>query len=331
VLAQPGTFQYSIGSYEASNSATPRALKIQNSSACSTSTQWYYVEARSSQSGVTVHRATTGSGDSSYLLDTTPATTAWSDAALLPGKSFTDPARGISITPTSVGSAGATVSVSFPPAACTRAAPTVVLTPAGTVWTAAGALVNYSATVTNNDSCGCASSSFNISGNAPAGWTTTSNSTNSIAPGTSIAASIAFGVPAATAGGFYSVGVRAASSASTLASSAPGTVALATSLTVSVSTSASYSRPKGKNQVTNASITTTVSTGTAATANAGVMVDVKDPSGAVTTLSAKTGTSGAATVTYPLVATSMVGTYSVTVSSNLGSLTGSASTTFVLK
>lgn len=48
------------------------------------------------------------------LLDTTPATTTFTDAALLPGATFTDPASGVSITTDSVTPGSATVTVTMP-------------------------------------------------------------------------------------------------------------------------------------------------------------------------------------------------------------------------
>ncbi len=333
VPSQAGTFQYTIGTYEEVRSATPRALKVQNSSSCSTTSQWYYVEARQSASGVLVRQATAGSGDSSYLLDMTPATTSWTDAALAPGQSFTDPIRGLTIAPSSVGASGATVNVTFPPAACTRSAPTVSLTPSATVWSAAGATVSYSATIMNNDSCGCASSAFTLGATPPSGWSATSATTAAIAPGTSTTAALSVVIPAGAAGGFYDVAATTASTAApALVATAMRTIALATSLTVTVAPGAtSYSLPKGKNQIANAAITTTVKTGTSAASGATVSVSVTDPKGVVTTLTGTTGSAGTASVNYPLRSTSATGTYTVASTSSMGTLSGTAATSFTVK
>jgi hypothetical protein len=90
-------------------------------------------------SGVLVHKVTDGDPDSGYLLDMTPSTSQWSDAALTVGKSYTDPQSGVKIAPVSVGSSGAKVQVTFPPASCTRMAPAVTLQPGGAVCRAAPA------------------------------------------------------------------------------------------------------------------------------------------------------------------------------------------------
>jgi hypothetical protein len=125
---------------------------------------------------------TEGDADSRFLLDMTPATASWTDAALVAGQTFTDPLTGIGITPLSVGSSSSTVAVTFPPAACSRTAPTVTLTPSGTVFATAGASATYSVAVRNNDSCGCGASTFDVRAVVPAGWGATSVRTASIAP-----------------------------------------------------------------------------------------------------------------------------------------------------
>ncbi len=160
VAAIPGTSNYTIAPIEDARNATPRALKIPRSTACGVSTEWFYVESRQAkgfdaflsgnlnlQTGVLVHKVTEGDADSSFLLDMTPATASWSDPALVAGQTFTDPLTGIVITPLSVGSSSSTVAVTFPPAACTRAAPTVSLTPSGTVYASAGGSATYAVSV----------------------------------------------------------------------------------------------------------------------------------------------------------------------------------------
>jgi hypothetical protein len=72
----------------------------------------------------------------------------------------------------SVGSSSSTISVTFPPAACTRVAPTVTLTPNATVYTAAGGeerdvLRVRCATTT---AAGAAHRRFDVSAGVPAGW-----------------------------------------------------------------------------------------------------------------------------------------------------------------
>jgi len=102
----------------------------------------------------------------------TPETTSWSDPALTVGRTFTDPAAGVSITPVSVSSTGALVSVTMsepPPPACAPAAPTVSMTPTQPAGVAAGSTVPYTVTVRNNDSSACAAATFAFTPATPAG------------------------------------------------------------------------------------------------------------------------------------------------------------------
>ena len=347
VGATAGTQTFSIGPMEDARNATPRALKIPRGTSCSATNEWFYVESRQAKGfdaflasnanvigGVLVHKVTDGSIDSSYLLDMTPATTAWADAALVAGKAFTDPLTGLVIMPVSVGSTGATINVTFPPASCTRAAPKLVATPTGTVWTSAGSTTTYAVTVTNQDSCGCAATTFDVGGTVPAGWGASGARTASIAPAASASSSVAVTVPAGTPANFYAATVNATNSAAaTLKSSVASTVAVASSLSVGVtSNSASYTLPKQQNRTISATITTTVKSGATAVAGAAVSVTITDPAGAVTTLVGTTASTGAVSLSYVMrPRTSPLGTYRITSRATLGGMSSSAITSFVLK
>jgi hypothetical protein len=122
---------YTLAAYENVTSA-PKALKILRSTDPITSAKtWFYVEARKAvgfdsflsnepsqnvTAGVLIRTGTEGNGDSSFLLDMTPATPVyywWYDPALAVGQSFTDADAGVTITANSVNSTGASVTVSF--------------------------------------------------------------------------------------------------------------------------------------------------------------------------------------------------------------------------
>ena len=340
-----GTRTYTIAPVEDARNATSRALKIPRGTSCSASGEWFYVESRQAKGfhaylasnanvigGVLVRKVTDGSVDSSYLLDMTPATTAWNDAALVAGQAFTDPLSGLVIMPVSVGTTGATINVSFPPSTCTRAAPKVVVTPTGTVWTSAGATVGYAVAVTNQDSCGCAATTFDVTGTVPAGWGATSARTASIAPGASASSTVAVTSPASAAAGFFPVGLTGANSSAPLSASVGGTVAIAASLTVTVSTNgASFTLPKQPNRTVAATITTTVKSGSTAVPGAAVTVTVTGPTGAVTTLSGSTASNGTLSSGYSMRRNqNPVGTYQVSSRATVGSTTSTATTTFVL-
>lgn len=131
---------YTINPYEL-NGRGPNALKVLQSTDPTTGAKtWYYIEARQPTgfdaflttssvfnvypyntqnvtTGVLFHLGTDGSGNSSELLDMTPATPLslgyWWDMALVTGQSFTDSNAGVTFTVTSVSSTGATVQITM--------------------------------------------------------------------------------------------------------------------------------------------------------------------------------------------------------------------------
>jgi M6 family metalloprotease-like protein len=122
---------YTIDSYESTGTG-PKALKILKSADPTTGAKtWYYVEARqpigfdafvayetsqNETSGVLVHIGTDGDGNSSDLLDMTPATPTyywWFDPSLGVGQSFVDPTAGVTLTTEWVTSTEAAITVQF--------------------------------------------------------------------------------------------------------------------------------------------------------------------------------------------------------------------------
>ena len=123
---------YTITPYE--QGSGPNALKVLKSTDSTTGAKtWYYIEARQAvgfdafltnpiyytqneTSGVLFHTGTDGDANSSQLLDMTPATSTnagWWDASLVAGQSYTDSTAGVTVTPTSVSSSGATVQITI--------------------------------------------------------------------------------------------------------------------------------------------------------------------------------------------------------------------------
>ena len=122
---------YTLRTYESLGSG-PKALKILKSIDPSTGQKtYYYLESRQAigfdgflvndpsqnvLNGVLIHTGTEGNGNSSYLLDMTPATPVyywWYDAALAGGQSFVDSDAGLTMTTDWVSGTGASVTVSF--------------------------------------------------------------------------------------------------------------------------------------------------------------------------------------------------------------------------
>jgi hypothetical protein len=152
----------------------PKALKIATPAG-----DWYYVEYRrpigydtplstngNVVNGVVVHYWT-GQLDGVYLLDMTPATASWNDPALGLSATFSDPVRGITITPAWVGGATAGVNVTVG-GACVRNNPSVSVAPAQQQGEA-GSMLTFTVTVRNNDT-GCGTSVFTTQPSLPAGW-----------------------------------------------------------------------------------------------------------------------------------------------------------------
>jgi hypothetical protein len=341
-----GSGTYTIAPMEMARNSTSRALKIAKTTSCTSTQQWYYVESRQVQgydaflagntnvlSGVLVHEVTEGDPNSSYLLDMTPATDSWSDAALDAGFTFTDTTTGLTIMPTSVTSSGTTVSVTAPIGSCTHAAPTIALAPTGTQYMSAGATASYTVSVTNNDGCGCTASTFDVSAVVPAGWGATNPRTASITPGgkgtTSLSITSASSAPAA----FYTVPSTAANSAApAFAATTNGTIAVISSLVDSVSVDkSSYIRPTKGNQTVNAMITTSVVSGGSPLSGASVSVQVTDPRGSSTTLSGTTNSGGTVTFSYSIRMKAVTGNYAVTSRATLGSMNATATVGFTVQ
>ena len=94
---------------------------------------------------------------------------------------------------------------------CDRSNPTISLTPSQSSEVEAGTSVTYSASVSNLDSEACGSSSFTVSANVPGGFSAT-NSSISLAPGTSGTVNIAVSSSTSTSDGVYSIDVLAQNS-----------------------------------------------------------------------------------------------------------------------
>ena len=128
----------------------------------------YFVEARTQTGfdsgfapGVLVSSGNDANGDSSYQVDLDPVTSGF-DRTLDPGQSFTDAAAGLTITTLSLEAGGAWVQIEYAGQPCSERAPTVTLSPGGTMTTQPGVPVNYTLTVASNDDSSCAASDFSV-------------------------------------------------------------------------------------------------------------------------------------------------------------------------
>jgi len=331
---------YQIGPFEAQDS-TVKALKILQSS---TSGTYYYVEFRQplgsdsalsntsipgySQvaNGVLVHMGSLSNANSSELLSMNPLSSWGTAMALDAGQSYTDSTAGVTIAVTSVNSSAATVQVTMAGATCTHVNPSLTMTPAQSAWVPTGSTVTFSATVTNNDGVGCASSGFNLAGGVPSGWSSSlGSSLLTLAPGASGTATLQVTSPSGTANGFYPVSVTGTSSSGSYSATASATYVVSTPQVISVSVSTDKATYSSSQTVT---ITVTVLSGGSPYAGTGVSVSIVPPKGGAILLSGTTGSNGTATLTYTLKKKASTGTYQVQASiSAVGSTAATTSFT----
>lgn len=315
---------YDIGPYEAQD-GTAKALKIPQANGA-----YYYVEFRQAQGfdsflsgnsnvlgGVVVHLATPGSSNSSQLLNMQSSSTESLQPALVTGQTYTDSTAGVSISPVSVSSSGASVQVTFssaPTSNCTQANPAVsAIGPTGSV--SPGATANFTVSLTNNNSSACSSSTYNLTSSVPSGWSTAySSSVVTLAPGASTSVSLAVTSPTSTSNGTYTITATATDSTATNYSgsaSATETVYQPVPTAVSVTTNAaSYTA----NQTVYVNVS--VLSGTLPLAGAGVNVLITKTDGSKVALSGTTTSNGIATVKYRVNKKDPKGVWQVLASSN---------------
>ncbi|MCP3135927.1 NEW3 domain-containing protein [Pyxidicoccus xibeiensis] len=121
--------------------------------------------------GAVIHYEDASTGTATHLLDFTPETASWRDPAFLPGSTWTDPYTNVRLTVDASTAAGVTVSVQYAPVPCVSASPTVAFD----TWydySTPGGQVESGVTVTNNDTVGCAASTFDLATSLPSGWPT---------------------------------------------------------------------------------------------------------------------------------------------------------------
>jgi hypothetical protein len=139
----------------------------------------------------------------SSLLDATPGTSGFTDAALLVGRTMEDPIKGISVTTRSISASGASVEVRFGPVVCTPANPGISINPFSR-WGFAGDSLGYDVTLRNNNAPACPAASFDIVPALPEGWSQEPASLNlSLASGGSTTVSVNVTSAADTPPGFY--------------------------------------------------------------------------------------------------------------------------------
>ena len=330
---------YWVDAYETGNMLS-KGLKILKSTDPVTGFRtWYYVEHRSPigfdnfltgntnvLNGVVVRTGSEASGQDTYLLDMTPGTNSFYDPALTVGQSFTDSAAGFTVTTVSADSSGAWVNVSIASAPCTRANPTLTLSPSQNPWVGSGSTVTYNVSVRNNDGTTCGSSSFNLQAAVPAGWNATFGSSPlSVGPGSTGTTTLQVTSPAGAADGFYPVNVSTSNGSSSASSAV--TYALVSSLGFTVtSKQASYTRTQ--TITVNATVTVAGST----VAGVPVTFTMTKSNGVVVTSTVNTGATGVAVYKYALNRKKdPTGNYQVNAGATMNAVSGSGSVSVTVR
>lgn len=327
---------YTLAPYESQDSGA-KALKILQSSSTNS---YYYVEYRQAlgadtflsaysdiMSGVVMHLASPSNANSDDLLDMTPTSpSSFNHPALTAGNVYNDAAAGVSIQPLTVGTT-ATVQVTLSNS-CAHANPTVTIAPSTGPWVAAGTPVNFTLTVTNNDSSYCTSSSFNLSDAVPSGWSAVLGAQSlTLAPGAHSSTNLQVTSPAGTANGYYNFTATASNaSAPSYAATASATYVVSNvTLTMTVTTnSQSYTRGQ------TVTITSTVLANGQPQPGANVTVVITKSDHTTVTLTGTTGSAGTSVVTYRLRTHDPTGTYTVQSSASYNSQQAQASTSFTV-
>ena len=168
------------------------------------------------RSGALIHHVDNSTGTYTHLVDFTPETgNNFSDAAKAAGAgTYVDPYTNLSFSVASiVGTAPAStlnVTVNYGPVPCVAGNPTVSISPASQSGQPTANL-NYSVSVTNNDTTGCTASTFNLTSVLPSGWNGSFiNASPSITPGTTSSTTLQVTIPVSAAPSSNSISATAA-------------------------------------------------------------------------------------------------------------------------
>jgi M6 family metalloprotease-like protein len=337
---------YNLVPYELadSNAKALKALKFNNPT--NGLSYFYYIEYRqplgfdsfissmadqNETNGVVVHLAEQGVPNSSDVLDMTPKSSTyfdWNDVALVVGASYSDPDAGVTITTESANSSGATVSISLTKPSCVRALPAISISAAQAGPVLAGTTVNYTVSVSNNDSSSCGNSTFNLQSAIPYGWTANlSNSQLTLSPGARSATSLSVTSGSNSVNGPDSIGLTATNIADFVYSaSAWATYMVGTPIAVTIGTSqTAYSA--GQTVVTNAAVS---SQGTPV-ANATVSFAVTESNGTIVSGSGTTGSNGAASFSFKLGHHPAKGTYAAEGQTTVNGVSASGTANFIVQ
>jgi len=328
---------YWLDAYE-QGTMNSKGLKILKSTDPTTGMKtWYYLEHRAAYgfdsflsgnpnvlNGVIVRTGSDSSGQNTYLLDMTPATESWYDAALTLGQTFTDVDAGVTLTVLSADATGALVQVSLV-TPCVRANPTMTLSPSQTPWLQSGATATFNVTLANNDSSGCQPAGFNWQVTVPAGWTTSAMPVTFLNPGAVTTTAVQVTSPAGTVDGFYPVNFVAANGSNSTSTGATYSLVAALSVT-STATQTTYTRTQ------TATVNATVRAAGSPVSGATVTFTMTKSNGTTVSSTATTGANGVAVFKYAFnKKKDPAGMYQVRAQASANGVSGIGSVSFVVK
>jgi M6 family metalloprotease-like protein len=167
--------------------------------------------------GGLIHYEDSLTGSYTQLLDFTPTTDTFADPALT--GSWKDPYSDVSVSVSGAGSSALSLNVNYGAMACSRVAPKVTMSPSN-VSAMAGANAVFTVSITNNDTSGCASSTFGLAATTPSGWLAVfSPASVSVAPGATGSVTLTETVVAGMLPGTYATTVTASDSSHTATAS----------------------------------------------------------------------------------------------------------------
>jgi len=328
---------YWLDAYE-QGTMSSKGLKILKSTDAATGMKtWYYLEHRAAYgfdsflsgntnvlNGVVVRTGSDASGQNTYLLDMTPATDSWYDAALTLGQTFTDVDAGVTFTVLSADAAGALVQVSLV-SPCLRANPSMTLSPSQTPWLQSGATATFNVTLASNDSSGCQPAGFNWQVTVPAGWTASAMPVTSLNPGAATTAAVQVTSAAGAVDGFYPVNFIAANGPNS--ASGTGTYSLVSALSVtSTAIQTTYTRTQ------TATVNATVRAVGTPVSGATVTFTMTKSNGTTVTSTATAGANGVAVFKYAFnKKKDPAGTYQLRAQATANGVSGVGSVSFAVK
>ncbi|WP_432695480.1 Ig-like domain-containing protein [Marinobacterium sp. YM272] len=288
---------YSLSPYSAQDGGV-KALKFLKGIDPNTGNQeWYYVEYRQPVGfdsdltkggnflqGATVRSAAPADGDSFHMLDMNAQTSDWWDSALEAGQQFVDELSGTTIATESLNSQTASIYVNAAAAqVCQQTDPSLILAPSDIQWAAAGANIQYSLTLSNNDTSACASNQYQLSNTLPSGWSSTlPTQAVTLEPGSSSTISFTITSPVDTAETFYGLDFAASSG------SYSSTLSTMVVIEGQVDTGTTNSAPVAKNDGASTSYETPVTIA--------VLSNDSDPDGDALSITSVSGVNGQAKI-----------------------------------